>query len=144
MSARILVIDDDPSILEVLTEILTTEGHSVTISSTAVTVHQVADADVDLVILDLLLNDRIGGWEILRRIKSDVSLASLPVIVMSADMDTIHARADEAARMQGVWMVIKPFTLDGLMATLKAALEEAESPESPKTLRRAPYSSEFA
>lgn len=122
MSARILIVDDEPSILATMAPLLRGRGYDV---STATTGHAALDA-VDrqppqLVILDLGLPD-IDGIEVCRRIREG---RSIPILVLSArgaerdKVAALDAGADD--------YVTKPFGSDELLARVRAALRRADS-----------------
>jgi DNA-binding response OmpR family regulator len=84
MSKRILVLDDNQDILEVVNEVLSYENFEVHTTSTSQNILEVAqNYHPDLVILDYLLQDGNGG-EICKRLKADEKLGNVPVIIFSA------------------------------------------------------------
>jgi len=84
MLKRILVLDDNQDILEVVNEVLSYENFDVHTTCTSNNILQVArDYHPDLVILDFLLNDGNGG-EICKQFKADSALKHIPVIIFSA------------------------------------------------------------
>jgi DNA-binding response OmpR family regulator len=84
MLKRILVLDDNQDILDVVNEVLSYENFDVHTTATSNNILQVAqDYNPDLVILDYLLNDGNGG-EICKRLKADAQLKHVPVIIFSA------------------------------------------------------------
>jgi two-component system nitrogen regulation response regulator NtrX len=117
---RILVVDDEPDILELLVDVLRDEGHELTVAHDGVVALQVlAQTLVDLVITDTMM-PRSGGVELVRSMRDCVEFRQIPVILMSA-----------AARpgMDGLGTVAflpKPFDL----AALLDAVEEALGPGS--------------
>lgn len=117
MSARVLVVDDDPAILRTLRINLRARGHDVeAVTTGADALSSVADAPPDVVILDLGLPD-IDGVEVLRRIRER---SRVPVVVLSArhDSDDKVEALDEGADDY----VTKPFGMDELMARVRAAI----------------------
>lgn len=84
MLKRILVLDDNQDILDVVNEVLSYENFDVHTISTSENILQVAyDYHPDLVILDFLLGDGNGG-EICKQFKADDKLSHIPVIIFSA------------------------------------------------------------
>jgi DNA-binding response OmpR family regulator len=108
---RILVLDDNRDILDVVNEVLSYENFDVHTTSTSENILQVAhDFNPDLVILDYLLNDGNGG-EICKQFKADAKLGHVPVIIFSA---YINRNVDYPAF--GCEAVIaKPFDLNELV-----------------------------
>jgi two-component system, OmpR family, KDP operon response regulator KdpE len=117
---RILVVDDDPSLLKALRIGLTARGDEVVTAHTggdAVT--QVALAAPDLVILDLGLPD-LDGLEVCRRIRA---FSDVPIVVLSAYGD--ERRKVEALDSGADDFVTKPFGMAELEARLRVALRHA-------------------
>jgi two-component system, OmpR family, KDP operon response regulator KdpE len=122
---RILVVDDEPQILRALKTSLRGAGYEVDTATTgeqALTTAAVRPPDA--VILDLVLPDR-RGTDVTRELRS---WSTVPVIVLSVVGDehekvaALDAGADD--------YVTKPFSVDELLARLRAALRRAEpSPE---------------
>lgn len=84
MLKRILVLDDNQDILEMVNEVLSYEHFDVCTTNTSNNILQLAhDYHPDLVILDYLLNDGNGG-EICKQFKADKELSSVPVMIFSA------------------------------------------------------------
>ncbi len=114
---RVLVVDDDPTILRTLRINLRARGFEVeTVTNGRDALSTVADEWADVILLDLGLPD-IDGIEVLRRIRL---LGSVPVVVLSArhESDDKVEALDEGADDY----VTKPFGMDELMARVRAAL----------------------
>jgi two-component system, chemotaxis family, chemotaxis protein CheY len=97
--ATILVIDDDPITIRLLTHALGKHGHRVV---GALRPHDarlhLATTPVDLVILDLAMPE-VDGLTLLRQLRADPSRRALPVVMLTAsgqDQDRIAARAEGA------------------------------------------------
>src|SRR5271167_4300644 len=117
---KVLVVDDDPSLLKALRIGLTARGDEVvTAHSGAEAVNQVALAGPDLVILDLGLPD-IDGLEVCRRVRA---FSDVPIVVLSAYGD--ERRKVEALDSGADDFVTKPFGMAELEARLRVALRHA-------------------
>src|SRR3954454_555577 len=82
-TTRILVVDDEPTILEVLSDLLRGEGYEVWQASTGQEGLQIArERRPDLVVLDIMLPD-VSGIDVCRRIKADPTLPDTFVILFS-------------------------------------------------------------
>ena len=113
--SRLLIVDDEVAILEALTDILSVEGYDVaTAANGAEGLQQVGRQRPDLILLDLMM-PVMDGQEMLRRLKDDASLRTIPVVVMSAGRVT-------KAELQGSPFLPKPFELDDLLDTVTAEL----------------------
>lgn len=123
---RILVIDDDADTLELMREILASEGYEVAcVTEVDADLRQIHEASPNLLIVDLLLSEDGGdlsGWEIVRLVKSHRELRGLQVLVVSADYPSLRTHIAEAAEMDGVRMLTKPFSLDSLSVLVGDAL----------------------
>jgi two-component system KDP operon response regulator KdpE len=122
MAARILIVDDEPSILATMAPLLRSRGYEV---ATATSGHAALDAvardEPQLVILDLGLPD-LDGIEVCRRLREG---RTLPIVVLSArgaekdKVAALDAGADD--------YVTKPFGAEELLARVRAALRRTEA-----------------
>jgi DNA-binding response OmpR family regulator len=84
MAKRILLIDDDTSVLEILEEVLTAKGfHTVTLTQTNKVFEAIAEHQPELILIDFLLQG-INGGEICAEIKRNEKAGLIPVILMTA------------------------------------------------------------
>jgi two-component system OmpR family response regulator len=117
-AVRVLAVDDECSITELLALVLRHEGCEVRTAATgADAVTAARDFAPDAVILDLMLPD-LDGWEVLRRLRAERPL--LPVIFLTA-RDGIEDRV-AGLTAGGDDYVTKPFGIDELLARLRAVL----------------------
>lgn len=116
MKKRILVIDDDEDILEVLRLILQNEGYHVIISSTGVPVNEIPAIKPDLVLLDLrLAGSEKNGDQICTEIKSGYNLNHLPVMLISAEPN-VNEIADQCGANT---YLQKPFDIHQLISQVR-------------------------
>lgn len=117
MSHKVLVVDDEPTIREVVADMLRMDGYQViTAADGAQTLVQAREAKPDLIILDLML-PKIDGLEVARRIREK---SAVPIIVLSArdsDFDKIRGFNVEVDDY-----VTKPFSPLELLMRVKAVL----------------------
>ncbi|NMM38762.1 MAG: response regulator [Glaciimonas sp.] len=135
--ANILVVDDEMGIRELLSEILSDEGHAVQIAENAEQARQQRAAGApDLVLLDIWMPDT-DGVTLLREWQRE-GLLTMPVIMMSghATIDT----AVEATRIGAINFLEKPIALQKLLKAVQQGLSKSVNP------MRAPsaYSSSYA
>lgn len=84
MSEHIFIAEDEPYIVESLGFVLSNAGYSITPESNgAEVVPKVRAMRPDVVILDLMLPDR-NGFEVLKELKNDPDLKSIPVLILTA------------------------------------------------------------
>jgi DNA-binding response OmpR family regulator len=120
MSAHVLLIEDEPNIAEAIRFLLVRDGWQVTVLSTGQdALHEIAARSPDLVILDLMLPGQ-SGLDILRAIRADATMASLPVLMLTAKGQD---RDREAALAAGVSdFMTKPFDNSQMRAAVRALL----------------------
>src|SRR5262245_47088616 len=122
--AQILVVDDEVGIRELLSEILSDEGHSVTLAENATAARSLrARGRPDLVLLDIWMPDA-DGITLLKEWATGGYL-NMPVIMMSGH-GTIDT-AVEATRIGAMDFLEKPIALQKLLATVKRALRAGDS-----------------
>ena len=122
--AQILVVDDEVGIRELLSEILSDEGHSVQLAENATAARSLrARGRPDLVLLDIWMPDA-DGITLLKEWATGGHL-NMPVIMMSGH-GTIDT-AVEATRIGAMDFLEKPIALQKLLATVKRALRAGES-----------------
>ena len=126
--AQILVVDDEMGIRELLSEILTDEGHSVTLAENAAAARKSrSEKRPDLVLLDIWMPDT-DGISLLKE-WSAAGLLTMPVVMMSGH-GTIDS-AVEATRVGAIDFLEKPIALQKLLATVKKALKHEVAPHKP-------------
>ena len=134
--AKILVVDDEVGIRELLSEILRDEGHSVQLAENAAAARAARTAArPDLVLLDIWMPDTDGVT--LLKEWSATGLLSMPVIMMSghATIDT----AVEATRIGAQDFLEKPIALQKLLSSVKRALQKAATPTARPELTLAAF-----
>ena len=115
---RILIVDDEPSIRELLTTSLRFAGFGVrSVSNGAQTISAVLEEEPDLIILDVMLPD-MNGFSVTKRLRSAGYTA--PILFLTAKDDT----EDKVMGLTvgGDDYVTKPFSLDEIIARIKAIL----------------------
>src|SRR5450759_4220278 len=132
--SRILAIDDDRSLLELLADYLGRLGHDVTAAPDGQRALASLDAaDPDLILLDVTMPG-LDGWQVLARIRA---VSQVPVIMLTA-------RGDEPEVLRGFAggaddYVTKPFSFAQLSARIRAVLDRVspERTDATSTLRGA-------
>ena len=131
MPARLLVVDDEATILELLSGSLRLAGFEVmTASSGAEAVRAAASGRPDLVLLDVMMPDG-DGFEALSRIRSGGG--EVPVIFLTA-RDEVPDRVTGFAVGADDY-VTKPFSLDELLGRIRAVLKRTR-PDAPRSRLR--------
>jgi two-component system alkaline phosphatase synthesis response regulator PhoP len=85
----ILVVDDDREVVRLMRAYLEQSGYAVLVAYDGETaLHSLRRDKPDLLLLDLMLPDR-DGWDITRTVRGDPGLANIPIIMLTARIDTI-------------------------------------------------------
>jgi CheY-like chemotaxis protein len=116
----ILVVDDDPGILDALRFLFEEEGYRVQTSEKGDYAEALHDANgglPDLIVLDILLSGK-DGRDICRKLKSKPDTRHIPIVMISA-----HPDAERSAREVGAdAFVAKPFAIDDLLGLVESLL----------------------
>jgi DNA-binding response OmpR family regulator len=132
-TTRVLVVEDDATVAEVVMRYLEREGFEVeTVGDGLVALERARAAPPDAVILDLMLPG-LDGLEVCRRLRE---VAPIPVIMLTA-------RGDESDRVLGLELgaddyVTKPFSPRELTARVKSVLRRATGPLAAATMAGEP------
>src|SRR5262249_61981017 len=113
----ILVVDDDPDILEALTEILAAEGFEVLAARHGQeALAHFSPRPPDLVLRDLMM-PVMDGWEFASRMRKNPDWAQVPILVLSADRH-VSAKAKEIG---AIGFLPKPFELSALLKVINSS-----------------------
>jgi two-component system, OmpR family, KDP operon response regulator KdpE len=122
---RVLIVDDEPQILRALRINLTARQYDVVVAGTGVqALRQAADAHPELIVLDLGLPD-LDGVGVIRRLRE---WTPVPIVVLSGrtdstdKVDALDAGADD--------YVTKPFSIEELLARIRAVTRRRGGPET--------------
>lgn len=124
MAKKILVMDDDPTIADLLTEALADEGYETYMSTQSLRFYDaIHEHQPDLVLLDLMM-PYLDGRDELKLMAMGVD-RQIPVIVVTADV-TAGNKEQELREAGVVHIVYKPFDLDKLVDLVKKTIGEPE------------------
>lgn len=117
MTTRVLIAEDEPHIAESLGFVLQREGYAVdsVLDGEAALRHLRSDAP-DLLILDLML-PRMNGFEVLKAVKSDPALKTIPVLILTAKGQAQDRRMAEALGVDS--FMTKPFSNRDIVAQVR-------------------------
>jgi DNA-binding response OmpR family regulator len=122
MPARILAVDDSPTVLEMITQILETGGYSVLTAVDGAEALDTARAErPDLILLDVML-PKLDGYRVCRLLKFDQNYRDIPIIMLTA-------KAEDQAMATGIrtgadQYLTKPVDPDTLLSAIAAELAE--------------------
>jgi two-component system phosphate regulon response regulator PhoB len=123
MSARVLIVEDEAPLAELLKYNLAAEGFIVSHAETGEEAElMLSEERPDLVVLDWMLPS-VSGIELCRRLRTKPETRSIPILMLTA-------RGEESDRIRGLSTgaddyVVKPFSLPELMARVKAILRRS-------------------
>ena len=121
MSKRILIMDDDPTIADLLREALADEGYETHMTTQSLRFYDaITEVRPDLILLDLMMQ-YLDGRDELQLMK--MNSLNIPVIVVTAFLDA-DKEAEEFRQAGVVHIVYKPFDLDHLVELVKETIGE--------------------
>jgi len=139
-AARILVVDDEPNICQVLSAVLRRDGYEVEISRDGEEALALLErAPVDLLITDIIMNN-VSGVELLRRVQA--SSPQTPVVMMTA-YGTIKSAVD-AIKLGAFDYLAKPFDMDQMKSVVRKALAQRRELRARERLERPPAAEDGA
>ena len=121
MNLRVLIVEDEKALAEILEYNFKKEGYVVdTASDGEIALDKIIFKAPDLIILDWML-PKLSGIELCRKIRSNKKVKNIPIIMLTA-------RGEEKDRLKGLEMgaddyVTKPFSINELLARAKAVLK---------------------
>lgn len=124
MPPRLLIVEDDEALIELLSYNLERQGYGCRVARSGDEALLSLDEEpVDLVLLDWMLPGGVSGIEICRQIRAKPDIKGLPVIMLTA-------RGEEADRVRGLTtgaddFVVKPFSIAELIARVDALLRRS-------------------
>ena len=121
MNLKVLIVEDEKALAEILEYNFKKEGYSVdTASDGEIALDKIIFKAPDLVILDWML-PKLSGIELCKKVRSNKKIKNIPIIMLTA-------RGEEEDRLKGLEMgaddyVTKPFSINELLARAKAVLK---------------------
>lgn len=125
MPSRVLIVEDEPDIRDLLAFHLEREGYQVSKSRTgADALRRMRASPPDLVLLDLMLPE-MNGLEVCRRLRQDPATTALPIIMLTA-------KGEEVDRVLGLELgaddyIVKPFSPKEVVARVRAVLRRSRA-----------------
>jgi DNA-binding response OmpR family regulator len=121
MQARVLLIEDDRVVQNLLRELLSEEGYRVLVADATLDPVDVSQLRPNLVLLDLWFGGAAWGLDWLRELRVTPGARCIPVIVCTADARLVRLEAEQL-RSLAADVILKPFDLDDVVARVAAAL----------------------
>jgi DNA-binding response OmpR family regulator len=132
MSQRILVVDDDKSIVKLLSAYLEQSGYqTIPAYDGEMAIYILRRERPDLIILDLMM-PKYDGWEVTSLVRADKTLAATPIVLLTA-------RVEDTDKIVGLELgaddyITKPFNAREVVARVKALLRRIRLDQSPGTM----------
>ena len=122
---RILIVEDDPSVLKMTSIRLRHEGYDVLTAADGELALSAIDQDpqIHLILLDVRL-PKIDGYEVCRTVKRQPATTHIPVIIFSASESQLGRLADRCIEAGAVDCIRKPFQTRELLGKIHRALGE--------------------
>lgn len=118
---KILIVDDEVDVVEVVEMLLETEGYKVLKAYNGKEALDMLETVVpDLVILDIMMPE-IDGVEVCRRMRDMDEMSDIPIVMFSAKLSAIDKKDSFDAGADG--FITKPFNARGFIAGIKTYLE---------------------
>mgnify|MGYP001466596553 FL=1 len=117
MAKKILVVDDEPDLLKVVTFRLRKLGYDIieaTDGQKAIALIQ--EHRPDLILLDLRL-PIMDGWEVCRRVKADDQLKHIPIVFLTASVGALNSEMTKELKAE--YLLVKPFEPEKLLEIVK-------------------------
>jgi CheY-like chemotaxis protein len=117
---KILVVDDEEDVVDVLRLVLGKKGYEVATATSGMEgLARAQSALPDLILLDIMMH-QMDGWEVLKLLKLDERTGAIPVVILSA---RVEARDKIRGLQEGaVDYVTKPFSVREILEKIEAAL----------------------
>ena len=130
-AARVLVIDDSPTIVRVVQLVLTKAGFTVEAAADGEAGLAAARAHrPDLILLDFVM-PKMNGYQVCRELAADAGLRDVPVVLMSAKGDQVGERFVKV--MGIVDYITKPFSPEAITAVVQHTVAKYQGADAPRT-----------
>ncbi len=118
--SKILIVDDDVTITELMKAVVSMEGFEPTIVNDSTQVIEVIHSvNPDVITLDIMM-PKLSGLELCALIRKDPKFAGVPILIISAKVDLETRQKALQAGAKG--FITKPFRIDDLINTIKNSM----------------------
>ena len=125
-SRKILIVDDEEDVLEVLRLVLAKNGYEVLTAASGMDGLARAQSELpNLIMLDIMMH-QMDGWEVLKLFKLDERTSGIPVVILSARVEP----KDKIRGLQegAIDYVTKPFAVRDILTKIAAILDQPAAP----------------
>ena len=133
--AKILIIDDNPKLIE---DSLPMYGYEVKVATDGLTGLKFLgeEQDFDLILLDVVMPN-LDGWEVLKAIRKNEKISSIPIIMLTSVNDA--NKQISGLKFGADDYIVKPFVLPNLLARIEALLRRSNWNKETKTTKPLPF-----
>ncbi len=125
MSEKILIVDDDREMVELIELFLSNAGFmTLSAFSGEEALEKAFKEKPDLILLDIMM-PKIDGWEVLRRIKNDPEAQKIPVAFITARTQNIDKMIGLSV-MKAEGYITKPFSKQELLTEVRRIIDESK------------------
>lgn len=144
MSAKILIIEDDPDMLEDIKILLKEEGYFVCFATNGMEGIKIAEKEIpDLIICDIMMSG-IDGYSVLKELRRNEATFSIPFIFLTAKVERDSYRI--GMQLGADDYIFKPFSSDDLLKSIKVRIQKTkklkEDPSAAASLNKKKYTPE--
>ncbi len=121
MAGRVLLVDDEPYILRILSFKLRREGfETVEAASAEEALARLEHEKIDLMLLDVALGASLSGFDLARMVRADPQTRDLPIIMLTARNFVADVR--QGRKIGAIGYITKPFSIGDVVARVREAL----------------------
>ncbi|HOE67444.1 MAG TPA: response regulator [Candidatus Hydrogenedentes bacterium] len=126
--AKVLVVDDEPDLVEFIARLLRAEGFDVLTAYDGINAMDMTENErPDIILLDIMM-PMVSGYEVCQQIKANPMTRNIPILCMTS-AHSIDARA-RSRQAGAATVIVKPFTPAELVAQVRRHLPEADDLQS--------------
>ena len=128
MSKKILIVDDEPEMVSLLSQFLGNAGYQIrTAADGQEALEKVSEASPDLLLMDIML-PKVDGWLVCQKLKADEKFKKIPIILISGILAG-DSSADPSVEKCD-YLMAKPFEMQNLLTKVRE-LTQGSSSEAP-------------
>ncbi len=120
MKKKVVLVQDNEDILDIMDQVLEEEGFDVTPSLTTEPIENIDEIDPDVVVIDEHIKGEVRGSEVVKELKSDPETEDVPVILTS----TSDKLPEQAEACKADDYIQKPFDIDHMVDVIKRNAED--------------------
>lgn len=121
MAKKILIVDDEEDVVELVQVLLITEGYEVITGKNGLEALEIIKIEnPDLIILDIMMPE-MDGVEVCKRLRKLDKMENIPIVMFSAKLSAVDKKESFDAGADG--FITKPFNTKGFIASIKTYLE---------------------